>query len=139
MDTPRNKFNPQLILICERHDRMAPPNLKDILLGVYNDDNILVPKFPATLELTIWCQYPSAGRGEQLYIDYQLIGPKGENFSPTMPAYHKTEIEEANRGTSAHFELGRVEFPQPTDLSFQVREQGGQWRTIKTFRIDKQS
>jgi hypothetical protein len=117
-------------LICD--DARREINGKEIIIGVYGGD-IVVPKFPAGLRLTVWIEYSVVGEGEIDLKPRVVTGHGSELFSAELTAQI---FGDSPTGTLA---VGPVPIlmTDPGTLSIELQQQGAEWQTIKTKAVKR--
>jgi hypothetical protein len=118
-------------IVCDDVRREASG--KEILIGVYGS-GITVATFPAQLGLAFWMQfYTPETIIPATKLDFQLKGDDDAQF-----ALVKVELAVTRAG------LGSISLPTlplslqiPTHLILQMKEEGGEWKTVGEFFVEK--
>lgn len=104
---------------------------KYILIGVY-PENILAKAFPTQLSLSLWVQMYIDRNGEILF-DFRVL----YNKKQIMKGEAGAEVGNYKEIITLPITPIRINAEAEGTLSFQFREKGQRWKTIKTVEIIK--
>lgn len=121
-------------IICDQ--ALKEDNGKHILIGVYPID--ILADFPAMVSLVAWVQLELPGADQEILVEYRVL------FNKSVVAAASGSIATVRPNMLATTVLPPVpiELTKKGILKFQIREQGGRWKTLKMLHVkpkDKKS
>lgn len=125
-----HKMKVENAIICD--DVRKEDNGKHLIIGVY-PNNMLVPKFPATLAPSLWIQLYLDEENETA-IEFRIVQDDGKVLgcgSGVLP------VSLAQPATTI-LPPSLIEIQKKCVLSFQIREKGKRWKTLKKVPVEKQ-
>ena len=102
---------------------------KPILVGVYLDD-IQVLDFPVTFGLETWLQFYVDADGKTT-IEFRFL----KDRKPFIRGGTNFNVEDFRKSISMVIPAVLIEMDGPGTLSFQMREKGKKWRTLKKYPV----
>ena len=126
-----HKLTIKQFIVCD--DIRREISGKDILIGVYGSD-VAVASFPAPLSLAFWMQFDSPETTTSpINIEFQLMGENDVKFA-TLGV--QLLITRAGLGTIALPAIP-LSLQIPSNLTLQMKQQGGEWETVGKVRVEK--
>jgi len=124
------QFKILMALFCE--DARKDEHGKDILVGVFSSNNIVVRSFPAKIWLGAWLNIEVEGAGEES-IDIRFLGPrKKELITGKLRLQRQDEGHEIiSLGTPS----AMLTVDEPCSLRFQVKKPSGRWKDVISKEI----
>jgi hypothetical protein len=103
---------------------------KDILIGVYQGGGVLVPKFPADINLTFYVQWEPADAGEAKAEMRVVTGEEAVLLEGEVTV-------KAVRKAASSFHFGPMAIPVlgPASFSLQFRQDTKVWQTLMTVSV----
>lgn len=117
-------------LICD--DVRREDNGKELLIGVYSA-NMIVSKFPAGLPVALWGQFTSSQEGDFTFA-VRVVSPEDTEFATATVQIQKYKANDV--ASFAVKGLPAVAHTR-TQLRFQAKFEGEEWKTLKELTIEK--
>ena len=115
------------VIICD--DLRTEINGKDIIIGIYSE-NIIVPKFPANLLLSLWAQF-FANRSGDIPVSMRIQKDKKDLFV----VEGIMQVNDYKKIVTMHFSRFPLQVISEGVLVFQMREEKRKWITINETPI----
>jgi hypothetical protein len=120
----------RVALVCD--DVRREDNGKDIIIGVYSD-TLVIPAFPATLQLTFWLQFYANEITENTSVNFRLIGDDDIKFAEMNGA-----MRTVRKGLGS-IAVGPIPLALQvaTKLTFQTKLPNEDWKTLREIDVLK--
>lgn len=102
---------------------------KPFLIGVYLQ-TILIPEFPAILPLTVWIQFHVSKNGKTEF-EFRFL----KDRKVTASGGGKANTKDFRKQITLTIHGIPLDFDKPCILSFQMREKGRKWSTLKKIPV----